>query len=99
MRIVHYAILSTKANDLAKFLTPILYIITTITILWLVNFDRRKDVFSSDLLFIFWLLVTLSSIPNIMNYSITFPRQVSHSHKNFHTTNNYLCRSNPYQYG
>ena len=94
MRIVHYIILSTKANDLAGFLTPVLYIITTTTILWLVNYDRLKGVFSSDLLFMFWLLVTLASIPDVIDYSIKFPQQVSHAHKHFHTNNNYLCRSN-----
>ena len=75
--ILHYLFLSTEDKGYANFLTPILYIITASTILWLVNYDRLKGVFSSGLLFIFWMLVTLASIPDIIDYSVLFHQRVS----------------------
>jgi hypothetical protein len=88
--------LSTEEKGLPNLLTPVLYIITTITILWLVNYDRLKGVFSSGLLCIFWLLVTLASIPDIIDYSVRFYQQVSHLHEHFHINHDLLCRSNQY---
>ncbi len=76
IRIVHYFILSTEPKGLTNLLTPILYIITATSIIWLVNYDRLKGIFSSGLLFMFWLLVSVASIPDIMNYSIIFYQQV-----------------------
>lgn len=61
----------------AKLFTPMLYILTASTILWLINYDRLSGVFSSGLLFNFWLLVTLASIPDIVDYSVLFHHQVS----------------------
>ena len=49
---------------IANWLTPLLYIITGIIILWLVNYDRQKGMFSSGLLFVFWLLVSLAAVPD-----------------------------------
>jgi hypothetical protein len=99
IRIVHYAVLSTEAKGLANFLTPALYIITAITIIWLVNYDRLKGVFSTGLLFLFWLLVSVASVPDIMDYSFKFHQQVSHLHKYFHINDDLLCRSNQYHCG
>lgn len=76
LRIVKYFILSTEEKALDKLLTPILYTITGITIIWLVNYNRLKCIFSAGLLFVFWLLVTLASIPDILDYSIRFHQQV-----------------------
>jgi hypothetical protein len=70
----------------ANLLTPVLYIITAMTILWLVNYDRQKGVFSSGLLFIFWLLVTLASIPDIIDDSVIFYQQVSYFVKSIFTS-------------
>jgi hypothetical protein len=64
------------------------------TILWLVNYDRLKGVFSSGLLFVFWLLVTVASIPDIIDYSVKFHQQVSHLHEHFHINEDLLYRSN-----
>jgi hypothetical protein len=69
--------LLTGEKGQANLLTPILYIITAITILWLMNYDRLKSIYSSGLLFMFWLLVSLASIPDIVDYSFTFHQQVS----------------------
>jgi hypothetical protein len=74
----------------ANLLTPILYIIIAMIILWLVNYDRTKGVFSSGLLFVFWLLVSLAGIPDVIDYSITFSQQVSHFYKHVDTNNNHL---------
>jgi hypothetical protein len=63
---------------IANWLTPLLYIITVIIILWLVNYDRQKGMFSSGLLFVFWLLVSLAAVPDLIDYSVKFHQQVSH---------------------
>lgn len=81
LRIIHYAIVLKKEKDPASFLSSILYVITTITILGLMNHDRRKRIFSSGLLFIFWLFVLLASIPDIVDYSVVFPKQVTDLHE------------------
>ncbi|CAF3642109.1 unnamed protein product [Adineta steineri] len=70
IRTIHYAILLTSEKSYAYLLTPILYIITGVTILWLMNYDRLKGAFSSGVLFIFWLLVSVASIPDVIDYSI-----------------------------
>ncbi|CAF4181538.1 unnamed protein product, partial [Adineta steineri] len=71
VRIIHYVFLSTNKEGHANWFTPVLYIITAMTIVWLINYDRLKSVFSSGLLFIFWLLVSLAAIPDIIHYSVT----------------------------
>jgi hypothetical protein len=93
IRIVHYGILSTKEEGQANLLTPALYIITAITILWLVNCDRLKGIFSSGLLFIFWLLVSLAMMPDMIDSSVTFYREVSPLDEYFRVTDNHLYRS------
>ncbi len=70
--------LSMEEKCIADWLTPLLYIITVIIILWLVNYDRQKGMFSSGLLFVFWLLVSLAAVPDAIDYSIKFHQQVSH---------------------
>jgi len=97
--ILHYVILATEAKGLANLLTPVLYIITAMAILWLMNYDRLKGVFSSGLLFMFWLLVSLASIPDIVDHSVKFHQQVSHPHEHFHINHDHLSRSNQCHYG
>jgi hypothetical protein len=70
--------LSMEEKCIAKWLTPLLYIITAIIIIWLVNYDRQKGIFSSGLLFVFWLLVSLAAVPDVIDYSVKFHQQVSH---------------------
>ncbi len=72
MHIVQYVALTTGVKAQANLLTPVLYIITAITILWLMNYDRLKGVYSSGLLFMFWLLVSLAIIPD-------FYQQLNHT--------------------
>jgi hypothetical protein len=76
IRIVHYFILSIETKCLANLSTPILYIVTAINIICLVNYNRLKGILSSGLLFMFWLLVSVASIPDIIDYSIIFYQQV-----------------------
>jgi hypothetical protein len=76
IRIVHYIVLSTEAKGLSTLLTSTLYIITAMTIIWLVNYDRLKGIFSSGLLFLFWLLVSVGSVPDLMDYSFRFHQEV-----------------------
>ncbi|CAF0999654.1 unnamed protein product [Rotaria sordida] len=76
IRIIHYVVLLKEEKGLAELLTPILYIITTSFILWLINYDRLKSVFSSGLLFIFWLLVSLAIVPDVIDYSVKFHQQI-----------------------
>ncbi|CAF1308417.1 unnamed protein product, partial [Adineta steineri] len=71
IRIIHYVFLSMNKEGHANWFTPVLYIITAMTIIWLINYERLKSVFASGLLFIFWLLVSLASIPDIIHYSVT----------------------------
>jgi hypothetical protein len=80
MRIVHYAMLSATEKSDAILLTPILYMITTIFILWLMNYDRHKGTFSSGLLFIFWLMVSLAIVPDVIDYSVQFYQEVGYLH-------------------
>jgi VanZ family protein len=77
--------LSTEQKGQATLLTSVLYIITAITIVWLMNYDRLKSIYSSGLLFVFWLLVTLAIVPDVINYSVKFPQQVSHQSVKFWT--------------
>jgi membrane protein YdbS with pleckstrin-like domain len=86
--------LSTEQKGQATLLTSVLYIITAITILWLMNYDRLKSIYSSGLLFVFWLLVTLAIVPDVINYSVKLPQQVSHLYEKFPIDNNPLSRSN-----
>ena len=72
-----------EEKGFAKLFTPILYILTASTILWLMNSDRLSGVFSSGLLFNFWLLVTLASIPDVVDYSVLFHHQVRNLSRDF----------------
>ncbi len=83
IRIVHYAVLSTEVKGLSTLLTSVLYLITTINIIWLMNYDRLKGIFSSGLLFLFWLLVSVASVPDIMDYSFRFDQKVSYLNEHF----------------
>jgi hypothetical protein len=47
------------------------------TILWLMNYDRLESIYSSGLLVVFWLLVSLAIIPDVIDYSVKFQQQVS----------------------
>lgn len=78
LRITHYAVLSNEEKGQAYLLSAVLYSITTMTILRLMNYHRLKGIFSSGLLFIFWLFVFLTSIPDIIVYSNISPQQVSY---------------------
>ncbi len=75
---IHSIVLSTGEKCLANWVSPLLYIMTGIMILWLVNYDRQKGMFSSGLLFVFWLLVSLAAMPDVIDYSVKFHQQVSH---------------------
>jgi len=41
------------------------------------NYDRRKGMFCSGLLFGFWLLVCLAIIPDVIIYSIEYKQEVN----------------------
>jgi hypothetical protein len=91
--------LSTEQNGQATLLTSVLYIITSVTIIWLMNYDRLKSIYSSGLLFVFWLLVSLAIVPDIIGYSVKFQAQVSHLYEKFLIDNNLLFRPNQRNYG
>jgi hypothetical protein len=55
-----------------------LYVTTASAILCLMNYDRRKGMFCSGLLFGFWLLVSLTTIPDVIDYSIEYKQGVKH---------------------
>ena len=59
-----------------KVISPILYILTSLTILWLMNYDRCKGMLCSGLLFTFWLLVTVTMIPDVIDYTIDYEKKV-----------------------
>ena len=80
--IVDYAVLSTEEEGESILLSSVLYIITSIIILCLMNYDRLKGVYSSGLLFVFWLLVSLTIIPDLIIYSVQFHHQVSYLDQN-----------------
>ncbi|CAF1480489.1 unnamed protein product [Rotaria sordida] len=40
------------------------------------NYDRLKSVYSSGLLFVFWLVVSLVIVPNVIVYSVNFQQQI-----------------------
>jgi len=91
--------LSTEQKGQATLLTSVLYIITAMTILWLMNYDRLKSIYCSGLLFGFWLLVSLAIVPDVIDYSVKFQQQVSHLYEKFPIDNNLLSRSNQRNYG
>ncbi|CAF2155180.1 unnamed protein product [Rotaria magnacalcarata] len=76
IHIINYFVTSTEVKDFVYLLTRILYLITTICILWLINYDRLKNIFSSGLLFIYWLLVFLATIPDLIDYSVKIYQQI-----------------------
>ncbi|CAF3803663.1 unnamed protein product [Adineta steineri] len=71
-RIVIYALSTDERRSLANLISPMLYIITLFTILWLMNYDRCKGMFSSGIIFGFWLSVCLAIIPDVIDYSIEY---------------------------
>jgi hypothetical protein len=42
------------------------------------DYDRRKGMFCSGLLFGFWLFVCLAIIPDVVDYTIEFKHSVNH---------------------
>ena len=42
------------------------------------NYDRRKGMFCSGLLFGFWLLACLAIIPDVIVYSMEYKQGVNH---------------------
>lgn len=62
--------------DLTYLISRILYFLTTIVILRLMHHDRLKCVFSSGLLFIYWLFVSIACTPDLIDYSIKLKRQI-----------------------
>ncbi len=42
------------------------------------NYDRRKGMFCSGLLFGFWLLVSVAIIPDVIDYSIEYNHEVNY---------------------
>jgi hypothetical protein len=42
------------------------------------NYERRKGMFCSGQIFGFWLLVCLTIIPDVIDYSIKYKREVNH---------------------
>ena len=82
--IVAYCVLPVESNPDANPVTPILYIITTIVVLWLINFDRSHGIFSSGLHFTFWMLVLLASLPDLLHYVVTVHQRVGRRWKHTH---------------
>ena len=80
IRLVNYFLLKDQERSEANLISAVSYIITSLTILWLMNYDRRKGMFCSGLLFGFWLLVCLCMVPNVINYVVEYKHQVSDPH-------------------
>ncbi|CAF0918354.1 unnamed protein product [Adineta ricciae] len=76
-RIVIYILPSHQEKSYASLISPILYIITLLIIIWLTNYDRQKGMFCSGLLFSFWLSVWLAIIPDVIDYSVEYKQQQS----------------------
>ena len=74
VRIVNYALPSDSEKPQSNLISSILYILTSLTIIWLMNYDRRKGMFCSGLLFGFWLLVCVAIIPDVIDYTIEYKR-------------------------
>ncbi len=74
VRIVNYVLPSDSEKPQSNLISPILYIFTSLTILWLMNYDRRKGMFCSGLLFGFWLLICVAIIPDVIDYTIDYKR-------------------------
>ena len=96
IRLVNFILLKEQERSEANLISAVSYTITSLTILWLMNYDRRKGMFCSGLLFGFWLLVCLCMIPNVINYVVEYKHQVSDpqsangtsspARRHFHTT-------------
>ena len=80
IRLVNYASLNDQTRSEANLISAVSYIITSLTILWLMNYDRRKGMFCSGLLFGFWLLICLCMIPNVIDYAMEYKDQVNDAH-------------------
>ena len=77
-RISYTAIISNEPTLYAILLASFFYLITSLVTLWSINYDRLKGMFSSGLLCIFWLLVTLASLPDVIDYSVVFSQRIDH---------------------
>ncbi|CAF0741409.1 unnamed protein product [Adineta ricciae] len=77
-RISYSAIKLNEPTLYAILLASFFYLITSLFTLWTMNYDRLKGMFSSGLLCIFWLLVTLTSLPDVIDYSVVFSQQIKH---------------------
>ncbi|CAF0750239.1 unnamed protein product [Rotaria sp. Silwood1] len=75
VRIVYYTLPSDKEKSQANIISPVLYTITLVTIFWLMNYERRKGMFCSGLLFGFWLSVFVTIIPDVIVYSIEYQQR------------------------
>ncbi|UJR25517.1 hypothetical protein I4U23_006863 [Adineta vaga] len=71
-RIIDYILSLHKERCHASIISAILHIVTLITILWLMNYDRRKGMFCSGLLFTFWLCVCLAIVPDVIDYTFEY---------------------------
>lgn len=63
------------------------------------NYDRLKGLYSSSLLFVFWLLVSLAIVPDIIGYSMSFQQKVSFRYEIFYINSTSLSRVNQYYFG
>ena len=52
---------------LIEHLGSTLYVFTAMIMIWLMNFDRRHGLYSSGLLCVFWFLVFLTILPNLID--------------------------------
>ena len=77
-RIIYSAIIPKEPTLHAILLASFFYLITSLVTLWSMNYDRLKGMFSSGLLCIFWLLVTLVSLPDVIDYSVPFSQRINH---------------------
>ncbi|CAF3640789.1 unnamed protein product [Rotaria sordida] len=75
VRIIYYTLQLDTEKSQANMISPILYTITLLVILWLMNYERLKGMFCSGLLFGFWLLVFLTIIPDVIDYSIEYQQR------------------------
>lgn len=77
--VIEFFFSSDKMTSLADLISPAAYCVTLLMILYLMNYDRRKGLFASGLLFGFWLLVSLTIIPDLIDYSVKYEQEVNQS--------------------
>lgn len=83
VRIVNYYFPTTDHRSLSNLISPALHIVTLLVILWLMNYDRQKGMFCSGLLFNFWLLVSLTIVPDIIDYTLEYKQGVNENDLKF----------------